>query len=113
MVTLKGVVNGGLFAGGRMFPVNMRGATCEQRFVRFLGSENSRNRNANGAPVKSLPKAVLTLSSTSTKLYKQQKKDGVVTFKQQASRWLERLRARKRKPVSTGTIDDWERILNK
>jgi integrase len=42
----------------------------------------------------------------------QQQKVGVVTFKEQASRWLERLRMRKRKPVSNDTIDDWEGILN-
>ncbi len=42
----------------------------------------------------------------------QQQKAGVVTFKEQAGRWLERLRLRKRKPVSGDTIDDWERVLN-
>ena len=41
-----------------------------------------------------------------------QKKDSV-TFKLQASRWLEHLRKRKRKPVEPGTIDEWDRILNK
>ena len=46
------------------------------------------------------------------KVVQQQKKD-CVTFKQQASRWLEHLRKRKRKPVEPGTIDEWERILNK
>ncbi len=42
-----------------------------------------------------------------------QQKEDCVTFKQQSSIWLERLRARKRKPVSPDTIDEWERILNK
>jgi hypothetical protein len=46
------------------------------------------------------------------KVVQQQKKD-CVTLKQQASRWLEHLRKRKRKPVEPGTIDEWERILNK
>ena len=41
-----------------------------------------------------------------------QKKDSV-TFKLQASRWLEHLHKRKRKPVEPGTIDEWDRILNK
>jgi hypothetical protein len=36
---------------------------------------------------------------------------GCVTFKQQASNWLEGLRSRKRKPLADSTIDDWERIL--
>ena len=43
----------------------------------------------------------------------QHQKEDCVTFKQQASRWLEHLRKRKRKPVEPGTIDEWERILNK
>jgi len=42
----------------------------------------------------------------------QQHKGGVVTFKQQSESWLKRLRARKRKPVSSDTIDDWEGVLN-
>ena len=42
-----------------------------------------------------------------------QQKEDCVTFKQQSSIWLERLRTRKRKPVSPDTIDEWERILNK
>ena len=42
----------------------------------------------------------------------QQPKNGGVTFKDQSSVWLERLRARKRKPVGKGTVDEWERILN-
>jgi len=46
------------------------------------------------------------------KVVHQQKKD-CVTFRQQASRWLEHLRKRKRKPVEPGTIAEWERILNK
>jgi integrase len=41
----------------------------------------------------------------------QQQKGGVVRFRQQAERWLERLRNRKRKPVATGTMEDWERTL--
>lgn len=41
----------------------------------------------------------------------QQKKD-CVTFSHQASRWLEHLRTRKRKPVATSTIDAWEGVLN-
>ena len=36
---------------------------------------------------------------------------GVVMFREQASRWLEHLRTRKRKPVAPGTIEDWERTL--
>ena len=47
--------------------VNINGATCEQGFVRFLESENSQRRNANGVPVKSSQTAVLTQSSTSIK----------------------------------------------
>ncbi len=43
----------------------------------------------------------------------QQRKNDGVTFKDQSSVWLERLRARKRKPVEPGTIDEWDRILNK
>ena len=35
----------------------------------------------------------------------------VITFKEQAQRWLEHLRNRKRKPVAPGTIEDWERTL--
>lgn len=35
----------------------------------------------------------------------------VLTFKEQAKRWLEHLRNRKRKPVAPGTIEDWEVIL--
>ncbi|MGD0414572.1 MAG: hypothetical protein ABSA80_04400 [Terriglobales bacterium] len=46
------------------------------------------------------------------KVVGQQKKD-CVTFKQQSLIWLEHLRTRKRKPVEPGTIDEWERILNK
>ena len=42
----------------------------------------------------------------------QQQKVGVVTFREQAGCWLERLRLRKRKPVSSDTIDDWEGVLN-
>ncbi|HTT20800.1 MAG TPA: site-specific integrase [Candidatus Sulfotelmatobacter sp.] len=42
----------------------------------------------------------------------QQQKVRVVTFKEQAACWLERLRSRKRKPVSSRTIDDWEGVLN-
>src|SRR5580698_5672076 len=71
---LKRAESGGLFVGGRMCPVNMRGATSEQRFVRFLELENSRNRNAHGVPVRSLRKAALTRSHTSTKLYTSRKK---------------------------------------
>ena len=41
------------------------------------------------------------------------RKDDSVTFKHQSALWLEHLRARKRKPVAPGTIDEWERILNK
>src|SRR5208282_2354022 len=74
MDTLKGAVSGGLFAGGRMYPVNMRGATSEQRFVRFLGPENSQSRNANGVPVRSSRKAALTRSSTLTRLCSGRKK---------------------------------------
>ena len=43
----------------------------------------------------------------------QQQKGGVATFSQQADHWLERLRNRKRKPVATGTIEDWERTLRR
>src|SRR5439155_24164975 len=39
----------------------------------------------------------------------QQQKSTVVTFKKQATHWLERLRTRKRKPVASSTIEDWER----
>ncbi len=42
----------------------------------------------------------------------QQPKNDGVTFKAQSSVWLERLRARKRKPVGKGTVDEWERILH-
>ena len=35
----------------------------------------------------------------------------VVTFKEQAKRWLEYLRKRKRKPVASSTIEEWERTL--
>ena len=35
----------------------------------------------------------------------------VLAFKEQAKRWLEHLRNRKRKPVAPGTIEDWEGIL--
>ncbi len=35
-----------------------------------------------------------------------------VTFREQAKNWLEHLRARKRKPVAEGTMEDWERTLN-
>ncbi len=42
----------------------------------------------------------------------QPQKLGVVTFKEQSSHWLERLRTRKRKPVASSTIEDWERTLN-
>lgn len=42
----------------------------------------------------------------------QQKKIDCITFKQQSAIWLERVRARKRKPVSPGTINDWEGVLN-
>jgi integrase len=37
----------------------------------------------------------------------------VVTFNQQSKRWLEYLQKRKRKPVAPGTIEDWERTLNR
>lgn len=73
-VILKGAENGGLFVGGRMYRVDISGATCEQGFVRFLEPENSRHRNANGVPVRSLRKAALTRSSTSTKLCSHRKK---------------------------------------
>ena len=36
----------------------------------------------------------------------------VLTFREQAERWLDHLRNRKRKPVAQGTIEDWERTLN-
>ena len=39
------------------------------------------------------------------------KRADVVTFKEQAKRWLEHLRKRKRKPVAPSTIEDWERTL--
>jgi integrase len=42
----------------------------------------------------------------------QPQKLGVVTFKEQSSRWLEHLQTRKRKPAASSTIEDWERILN-
>jgi integrase len=35
----------------------------------------------------------------------------VLVFREQAQRWLEQLRNRKRKPVAPGTIEDWEGIL--
>ncbi len=35
----------------------------------------------------------------------------VVTFEQQAKRWLAHVRNRKRKPVAPSTIEDWERTL--
>jgi integrase len=44
------------------------------------------------------------------KVVKQQP-TAVLTFKEQAGRWLEHLRNRKRKPVAEGTIEDWERTL--
>lgn len=40
-----------------------------------------------------------------------QQKAGIVTLREQAERWLEHLRNRKRKPVAEGTIEDWERTL--
>jgi integrase len=40
------------------------------------------------------------------------KKEDCVTFKQQSLTWLERIRSRKRKPVATSTICDWEGVLN-
>lgn len=42
----------------------------------------------------------------------QQEKARVVTFKQQSESWLQRVRSRKRKPVSDETVDDWEGVLN-
>lgn len=33
------------------------------------------------------------------------------TFREQAECWLERIRARKRKPLAPSTIEDWERIV--
>ena len=44
------------------------------------------------------------------KVVKQQS-TAVLTFREQAERWLEHLRNRKRKPVAEGTIEDWERTL--
>ncbi|MGA9508697.1 MAG: tyrosine-type recombinase/integrase [Candidatus Sulfotelmatobacter sp.] len=44
------------------------------------------------------------------KVVKQQP-TAVLTFSEQADRWLEHLRTRKRKPVAEGTIEDWERTL--
>jgi integrase len=41
-----------------------------------------------------------------------QKPATVLTFREQAENWLDRLRTRKRKPVAEGTIEDWERTLN-
>ena len=41
----------------------------------------------------------------------QQQKSVVAAFRQQADHWLERLRNRKRKPLASGTIEDWERTL--
>ncbi len=41
-----------------------------------------------------------------------QKPATVLTFREQAENWLERLRTRKRRPVAEGTIEDWERTLN-
>jgi integrase len=35
----------------------------------------------------------------------------VLTFEQQSKRWIEHLQKRKRKPVSSTTIEDWERTL--
>ena len=74
MDILKGVESGGSFAGGRMCSVNTNGATSGQGFVRFLELENSRNRNADGVPVRSLRKVALTRSNTSTKLHSSRKK---------------------------------------
>jgi integrase len=45
------------------------------------------------------------------KVVKQQR-TVVLAFREQAERWLEHLRTRKRKPVAEGTIEDWERTLN-
>jgi integrase len=45
------------------------------------------------------------------KVVKQQS-TAVLTVREQAERWLEHLRTRKRKPVAEGTIEDWERTLN-
>jgi integrase len=42
----------------------------------------------------------------------QQPKGNGLTFRDQSSLWLEHLRARKRKPVAKGTVDEWERILS-
>ena len=44
------------------------------------------------------------------KVVKQQH-SGVLTFQEQAQRWLELLRTRKRKPVAPSTIEDWGRTL--
>jgi integrase len=41
-----------------------------------------------------------------------ERQKGCVTFKQQASIWLECLRSRKRKPVADSTLDDWKGVLN-
>ena len=41
-----------------------------------------------------------------------QQPTAALTFREQAERWLEHLRTRKRKPVAEGTIEDWERTLN-
>jgi integrase len=35
----------------------------------------------------------------------------VLTFEQQSKRWIEHLQKRKRKPVASSTIEDWERTL--
>jgi hypothetical protein len=42
-----------------------------------------------------------------------QQKAGIVTFKEQSSHWLKRIRNRKRKPIAPSTIEEWERILTK
>ena len=44
------------------------------------------------------------------KVVKGQRAD-VLTFEQQSKRWIEHLQKRKRKPVASTTIEDWERTL--
>ncbi len=86
---------------------HMRAKICPISGVGKL-SESERKRRA---------REIIAESGADTVEYfnevvQRQKKLGVITFKEQAKIWLNYQRNRKRKPVASSTIEDWDRTLN-
>ena len=111
MEVLKRAENGGSFVKGRTNSGSTKEATSVPKSAQFRVLEDYRSRSGYGVRVKLSAPVVLTVQSSSTRLFRKRNAKLSSSSGTQSLRWLEHLRKRKRKPVAPGTIDDWERIL--